>query len=134
MKKFGIARICCLLNEEQLGYYQAKPGLIDFYREEFGLAKVLHAPVEDYHLIDRTELETRVLPFLWEAVKANEKVLVHCSGGYGRTGHVLAAWLVHGRGYTPGDSLKTVIEMGRNPYEAVQAGNATEEELFILFE
>jgi len=36
---------------------------------------------------------------LVEADKQGAKVVVHCSGGIGRTGHVLAAWLVSGRDY-----------------------------------
>jgi hypothetical protein len=35
-----------------------------------------------------------------DADQAAEKVAVHCSGGIGRTGQVLAAWLIHARGYT----------------------------------
>ncbi|MGV0024655.1 hypothetical protein [Phormidesmis priestleyi] len=44
--------------------------------------------------------------------------MVHCAGGIGRTGQVLAAWLVYGRGLTTRSSIATVKKMGRNPYEA----------------
>jgi protein-tyrosine phosphatase len=57
---------------------------------------------------------------------------VHCSGGSGRTGHILAAWLVHHRGLSVDDALDAVISTGRNPWEAVHCGNATEEQLRCL--
>jgi hypothetical protein len=46
---------------------------------------------------------------------------VHCSGGVGRTGHILAAWLVAGRGFTHQEAIATVQKTGRNPYEAIIA-------------
>lgn len=45
--------------------------------------------------------------------------MVHCYGGIGRTGHVLAAWLVAQRGFSNKTAIETVRETGRNPYEAV---------------
>jgi protein-tyrosine phosphatase len=56
-------------------------------------------------------------------------VVVHCSGGSGRTGHVLAAWLVRYRGLEAGTALSEVRSTGRNPQEAVDAGLATLAEL-----
>jgi protein-tyrosine phosphatase len=47
--------------------------------------------------------------------------VVHCSGGIGRTGHVLAAWLVAGRGFSRHSAITAVKRRGRNPYEAVIA-------------
>lgn len=44
---------------------------------------------------DFEALTGKILPFLLEADKQSEKVVVHCSGGVGRTGLVLAAWLVY---------------------------------------
>ncbi len=45
--------------------------------------------------------------------------VVHCAGGIGRTGHILAAWLVSVRGFSNQDAISAVIRTGRNPHEAV---------------
>lgn len=129
MKKNGIKRVCSLLAPGQLSYYLVD--LISIYRKEFGEDRVLHAPIEDYHVCSK-EMLTMILMFLKEADKRDEPVVVHCAGGRGRTGFVHAAWLVHGRGYTIEDAIKTVIKMGRNPFEAVEQGNVSKEELYTL--
>ena len=51
----------------------------------------------------------------------NEKVVVHCSGGVGRTGQVLATWLVAKYGLSNQGAIDIVRQTGRNPYEAVFA-------------
>lgn len=61
------------------------------------------------------------MPFLAVANQHQEKAVVHCSGGIGRTGHVLAAWLVAGRGFSSKAAIAAVKQTGRNPYEAVIA-------------
>jgi len=130
MRKQGIKRVCCLLPENQMEYYQVN--LLDIYREEFGPDNVCWAPVEDFHLCDLATLREKILPFLEDSDMKGERVVVHCSGGSGRTGHVLAAWLVFERGFSEKEALKAVRDMGRNPYEAVNCGNATKEELYEL--
>jgi protein-tyrosine phosphatase len=76
----------------------------------------------------------RVLAFLREGVEQGEKTVVHCAGGSGRSGHVLAAWLVHSRGLEPHEALATVRRTGRNPYEAVEQGSADEAALVALLD
>ena len=39
-----------------------------------------------------------------------EKVAVHCTGGIGRAGRVLAAWLSIRYGLTPQDAMKEIME------------------------
>jgi protein-tyrosine phosphatase len=51
-------------------------------------------------------------------VDADRPVVVHCSTGPGRTGHVLVGWLVAGRGYGVESAIETVEGTGRNPLEA----------------
>lgn len=126
MKNNGIRRIVCLLPQEQLEYYTSP--ILDVYKEDFGRENVLWAPVEDFHLCNKETLR-KILQFLKDADNKGERVVVHCSGGLGRTGHVLAAWLVFGRGFSIKDALNAVERTGRDPYEAVRRGNAEEDDL-----
>jgi protein-tyrosine phosphatase len=119
----GIRRVCCLLPSNQLAYYRVD--LLGEYRATFGDPNVLHAPVEDFHLCDRTLLEQEILPFLIESDSRKAPVVVHCSGGSGRTGHVLAAWLVKHRGLDVDTALSEVRATGGNPTEAVDSRHAT---------
>jgi protein-tyrosine phosphatase len=130
MMERGIKRVCSLLSQDQLGYYQVD--LLRLYREEFGEDNVCWAPVEDYHLVQKQALVETILPFLKQSDEQDEPVVVHCSGGVGRTGHILAAWLAVGRKLPVEKALSAVQEMGRNPFEAIHAGNATTGELLAL--
>jgi protein-tyrosine phosphatase len=132
MKEQGIRRVCCLLHDEQLKAY--KEDLLASYRRDFGDDNVCWAPIPDYHLCDVGLLKERILPFLQEADTKSEPVVVHCHGGRGRAGHVLAAWLVFGRGLTVEDAVAAVKVMGRNPHEAADWGNATPGDLYVLLE
>ncbi len=132
MKKQGIKRICCLLPENQLSYYD-DIDLLKLYIEKFGEENIFGADIEDFHLCDKDKLIKEILPFLIESEQKG-KVVVHCSGGIGRTGHVLAAWLVHRHGLSVEEAISTVRRMGREPCEAVFAKKATEDELINLLE
>lgn len=116
MQAQGIQRVCCLLTESHLRRYDR---LLDVYRQAFGSDRISWAPVEDFQLVDRGMAVHQILPFLAAAEQSRERVVVHCSGGIGRTGHVLAAWLVAGRGFSSHSAITAVKATGRNPYEAV---------------
>ncbi|WP_415382925.1 protein phosphatase [Halosimplex sp. TS25] len=104
----------------------------DGYVDAFGDGRVLHAPVPDGRLVEPALLDRELLPFFDEAVADDERVVVHCLDGIGRTGQVLAAWLAHDRGYEPERAIETVEVTGRKPREPVRRGNATEQELYDL--
>lgn len=118
MQAQGIQRVCCLLSDTQLARYS---DLLGVYRQAFGIERVCWAPIEDFQLVERETLLQTILPFLAAADQAGEKVVVHCSGGIGRTGQVLAAWLVSGRGLSNSDAIAATRRTGRNPYEAAIA-------------
>jgi protein-tyrosine phosphatase len=122
MQQHQIKRVCCLLTPSQLDRYSS---LLETYRQRLGNEQVCECPIADFHIIEPDAFCQQILPFLSAADQHQEKVVVHCSGGVGRTGHVLAAWLVAGRGFTPTSAIAAVKQMGRNPYEAVVAAPFT---------
>lgn len=132
MKEQGIKRVCCLLSQHQLEFYDED--LLDTYHKEFGQNNVCWVPVKDFHLVDLAKLQKKILPFLEDSNSKGERVVVHCSGGIGRTGHVLAAWLVFKHGISSEEAIKAVQKTGRNPCEAVYYGTATKKELYTLLQ
>lgn len=118
MQNQGIQRVCCLLPVTQLAHYT---DLLGDYRKVFGLDRVCWAPIEDFNLVAPEVLVHQILPFVTVADQQHQPVVVHCSGGMGRTGHILAAWLVAGRGFSRQAAIAAVQQTGRNPYEAVIA-------------
>ena len=130
MQASGIRRVCCLLPEEQLAYYRTD--LLASYRKSFGSQNVCHVEVQDLHLIDLPNLEETILPFLRDSDRDGAPVVVHCSGGSGRTGHVLAAWLVRERLIPLAEAIALLRKTMREPYEAVLTGNATQEQMISL--
>jgi protein-tyrosine phosphatase len=129
-ERAGIKRVCCLLSTSQLRYYA--DDLLATYQVAFGKSNVYWAEIEDFHLCEARRLTEEILPFLKASDVMQAPVVVHCSGGSGRTGHILAAWLASSRNFSIEYAMKTVRAMGRNPYEAVECGNATMEDLEVL--
>jgi protein-tyrosine phosphatase len=130
MRAQGVTRVCCLLDAWQLAGFPVN--LEAEYKRLFGAACVLMEPIADHHLCSRHALRGSILPFLSAADTGSERAVIHCWGGNGRTGHVLAAWLVAARGLSPVEALKAVEATGRLPREAVLAGNATLNQLIDL--
>jgi protein-tyrosine phosphatase len=116
----GIQRICCLLPANQLTRYE---DLLGVYRQIFGIEQVCWAPIEDFDVVTSEVLFQQILPFLAAANQSKQKAVVHCSGGIGRTGQVLAAWLIAEHGFSIELAISTVKKTGRNPYEAVVAAS-----------
>jgi protein-tyrosine phosphatase len=115
MQAQGIMRVVCLLSPRQLAAYD---DLLGTYRQMFGKHNVLWVPIADFHLAEEVQLIDQIMPFLAEAEQQQAKTVVHCSGGVGRTGHVLAAWLVSMRGMSNEEAIMAVQRQGRNARES----------------
>jgi protein-tyrosine phosphatase len=135
MKEQGIERVCCLLDDEHLSLYD--PDLLETLRQAFGEENVLHAPIPDVHVATPELLVGAILPFLEASEREEKKVVVHCSGGLGRTGHVLAAWLAYRYGISPEEALDAVVVASaapRKPLDALSRGRDSGVDLYELLE
>jgi len=125
----SIQRVVCLLPPDQLQDFSRLPGgLLIQLREQFGETNVCWAPIKELHYADLSTLSC-ILDFLEDSALRKQKVVVHCLAGLGRTGHVLAAWLVRHHGLSIQDAIDKMIAIGRDPWEAVAYGKARQEDL-----
>lgn len=65
-----------------------------------------HVPVRDFTAPTFAQLADSI-SFMDEVIAAGGAVAVHCGAGLGRTGTVVAAWLVH-KGWTPAEAIREV--------------------------
>jgi len=124
MQKEGISRAVCLLNEEEHSFYQPPGYLGGLTAAGFAADKVT--------LVDLTapDAAERTGAALKAAKDAGEKLVLHCAGGEGRTGTVLAQWLkMEGLG----DSEKVCADMVEyaNSKNAVRKPSAAKVDKFL---
>ncbi|MCS7095339.1 MAG: dual specificity protein phosphatase family protein [Thaumarchaeota archaeon] len=78
-----------------------------------------HVPMRNHEMPSREEL-LQALKAIKEFRSKGMKVLVHCAAGKGRTGTVLAAYLMATRGLSVGEAITLVRNVRRGSIEAVQ--------------
>ena len=102
-----------MLENVSLNHYPID--LLATYRRKFTAEYVLWQPLKDFQIPQSQILIEHIIPFLICADRQQQKVVIHCSGGVGRTEIVLAAWLVSQRGFSNQQALSAVKQNKRYP-------------------
>lgn len=88
IKKNNITSVVVLVSKEELIHYRV-PQLLNRY--DSLQMTVFQSPIIDYGLPTPEQMRA-ILHFMRLKVKAKENVLVHCVGGYGRSGTVMGCY------------------------------------------
>lgn len=100
----GIKAVLCLVEEEELTFQS-----IDEYRKILEKYDIIlkHYPIEDF-AAPSLEGIVECINWIEHNLKNNRKVLVHCKAGQGRTGTIVACFLVKKFGLTAEEAIKYV--------------------------
>ena len=105
LRGFGIQSVLTLTETPVLAHELEAAGLDS-----------LHLPVDDFHA-PTTQQMLRALGFIDASLAENRPVVVHCLAGQGRTGAILAAWLLRS-GLTADDAISEIRALAPGAIES----------------
>ena len=89
VQKNNLKVVFCLTETEEFEKYAGVEDLMDFYRQDCGLI-VYNRAIPDFQIPTEGELVDNILDLTYHLARGHN-CLVHCAGGTGRTGMVVAA-------------------------------------------
>jgi len=114
-KKNNLKAICVLTEPEEFKKYSGMDHLLDFYRNECGLV-VYNRAIPDFQIPTSGDLVNNILD-LTHHLSKGENSLIHCAGGSGRTGMVVAAIFKNLGVYDPIPRIRKVKSTYVETYE-----------------
>lgn len=112
LQEKSIQTVVVLLEESELEHYYPF-GLFQHYRTK-GF-EMVHFPIVNYSVPSDREDFIKLLKSIDQHL-CKGRILVHCSGGMGRTGTVVAAYLVH-RGMAAAEAISAVRSINPDAIE-----------------
>ena len=103
LKIYGISTIIPLITDDEFGHFGVS-NLLEKYKE-YGFT-VQRLPIMD-QLVSSEEEMVEMVNYLDKAIEKDEKVLLHCVGGLGRSGLVAASYLKY-KGLNSDEAIKAV--------------------------
>jgi len=105
-KKNKLRVVCCLTETEEFKKYSGMDNLLDFYRDECKLT-VYNRAIPDFNIPTSGDLMNNILDLTLHLARG-ENCIIHCAGGSGRTGMVVAAVIKNLGVYDPISRIRRV--------------------------
>lgn len=104
IKEANITHVLTLVSNDELTKYKVPTLLSEFENNQI---TVFQSPIVDYGLPTQEQMKT-ILSWLQKQVKAKNNILIHCVGGLGRSGTVMAVYAKKYLGKTGEEAIKYV--------------------------
>jgi|BEDMetMinimDraft_2_1075160.scaffolds.fasta_scaffold01082_5 protein-tyrosine phosphatase len=110
IKDQKISAVVCLVEDDELEIQDKENNIgIKAYEnllKERGI-ELLHSPIKNYNAPTIEQVEF-ILNWINQKLREGKRVMVHCRGGQGRTGTIIASYLMHEYGYTAEEAINFV--------------------------